>query len=129
VREVDAVLDGEECDDRRAHPALPRVALSALEDAQVCELDAGDQPVFLVPLGAVHLVRPRSLGIVRGQREELSHGVDRHLARDLAGRVPSHSVGDDVKATFLDDRKIVLVVRALHADVGFAGGAPRSSRS
>src|SRR6185312_15442529 len=41
----------------------------------------------------------------------------------------AHAVRDDVEATFLDDREVVLVMSALHADVRLAGyfDAERSS--
>ena len=81
----------------------------------------GDEPVLFVALRAVHLVGPGSLGIVGGRREELAHGVDRHLRRDLARRVAAHSVGDDVEAVLAEDGEVVLVVVALLADVRFAG--------
>src|SRR5262249_2087496 len=71
----------------------------------------------------------RPLRVGRGRREELAQRVNGHLAGDLAGRVAAHPVRHDVKAALLDDREIVFVVRALHADVRFAGhfDAERSS--
>ena len=121
VRDVDAVLDREQRDQRRAHAALLGVALRGLVDAQVAQLDAGDQPVLLVALAAVHLVGPGALGIVRGRAEELLQRVDRHLGGDLAGGVPTHAVGDDVETVVREDREVVLVVGALAADVRLAG--------
>ena len=58
---------------------------------------------------------------MRGGGEELAKRVDGHLARDFARRVTAHAIGNDVQARVLEDGEVILVVRALHADVGFAG--------
>src|ERR1044072_9064873 len=88
--------------DRWAPAALARVTLRRLVDAKVRELDAGDEPVLLVPLRAIHLVRPRPLGILRRRGEEFLEGVDRRLVRNLAARMATHAVRDDVEAAVLD---------------------------
>ena len=56
-----------------------------------------------------------------GRREELVQRIDRHLGRDLAGRVATHAVRHHVEAIFGHDGEIVLVVGPLAADVGLAG--------
>src|SRR5438128_2064539 len=48
----------------------------------------------------------------------LFDGLDRQPAGGLAARVPAHPVADDVEADVLVDEEAVLVVIALHADVG-----------
>jgi len=104
-----------------AHAALLRLALRRLVDAEVRELDPGDEPVFLVTLGAVHLVGPRPLGIALRRSEELLQRLERHLGRDLACRVATHPIGDQKQTVVRHDREVVLVVIPLPADVGLSG--------
>src|SRR5690606_11859687 len=92
-----------------------------LVDAQVCEFDTGDEPVFLVPARLVHLVRPGRLGIGAGRFEELAKGIDGHPGRDLARRMAAHPVRDEIETLLVDDLESVFVVSPLHADVGLAG--------
>jgi hypothetical protein len=69
------------------------------------------------------LVRARRLGDVVVEHLLLAlhlfvNGAHRHRARDLAGRVPAHTVGHDEEPELLVDEEVVLVVIANLADVG-----------
>src|SRR5690606_4471284 len=112
---------GEQGDDRGAHAPLLGVVLRGLVDAQVAQLDPGDQAVFLVRLGPVHLVGPGAVRVVAGGGEELLQGVDGQLRGHLAGGVAAHAVGDDVEAILREDGEVVLVVGSLTTDVGLTG--------
>src|SRR5690606_36954427 len=52
----------------------------------------------------------------------LADDLDAAGARDVAGRVPAHAVGDDVEPELLVDEVAVLVVAALATDVGDGPG-------
>jgi len=107
VGDVDAVDNGEDGYDGRAHTSLARVALSRLEDPEVGELDPGDEPVLLVPLRTVHLVRPGSSGsseVAEKNSRRVSIAI---LDADFAGGVPAHAVGHDVEAELAEDREVV----------------------
>ena len=121
VRDVDAVVCRENADERRAHAALFGFALGCFVDAQVRELDAGDQSIFFVALRSIHLVGPGALGIVLCLREELLHRIDSHLRCDFARSMTTHSIGNDEQAILRHDREVVLVMVAFATDVRFAG--------
>ena len=121
VSDVHAIVCREDRDKRCAHAALFRFALRCFVDAQVGEFDAGDEPIFVVALRAIHLVGPRSLRVVLSLREELLHRIDGHLRCDFAGSMTTHSIRNDEQAELRHDREVVLVMVALAADVRFAG--------
>src|SRR5207237_1197904 len=58
-----------------------------------------------------------------GGDQLLLDGLDRQAAGGLAARVPAHPVADHVQADVLVDEEAVLVVIALHADIGARGAA------
>ncbi len=121
VGDVDAIVCREDRDKRRAHAAFLRFTLRRFVDAQVRELDARDETILFVAFRAVHLVRPRPLGIVLRLREELLHRIDCHLRCDFARCMTAHSIGNDEEAVLRHDREVVLVMVALAADVRLAG--------
>jgi hypothetical protein len=90
-------------------------------DLQVGQLDGGDHPVDVVPVPAVDLEGPGQLLLVLGLPKEPHDGLDRHPAGHLARGVSPHAVGDDGQALALREVVRVLVVVALHPDVGLAG--------
>jgi hypothetical protein len=120
VGAVDPVLDGEDGHDGGAHPPGLRVPLRLLEDPQVGELHRGDQPVLLVALGLVHLVRPGPLRIVGGPFVEFPDGVDGQLRGDLARRMAPHPVGHQVKPGLAQDAEVIFVQGAFATNVGLA---------
>jgi hypothetical protein len=121
VRDVHAIVRREDRNERRAHAALFRFALRRFVDAQVGEFDAGNEAILFVPFRAVHLVGPRSLGVVLRLRKELLHRIDCHLRCDFARSMATHSIGNDEQAILRHDREVVLVMVALAADVRLAG--------
>ncbi len=122
VREVGLVAVDERRDERRAHALQARVLHLRLVDPPVRELDAADEPVLHVGERAVHLVGPGRVLVLRA-RVELGERVGRHLAGDLARGVAAHAIGDDEQLLVFNEAEIVLIVGALHPDVGLGGVA------
>jgi len=122
VGDVELVADHLAADDRRSHPLELDVLTGRLEDALVRHLDADHQAVLHVGQLAVHLVGPGRL-VVLGADVELLEHLGRHLRRNLAGGVAAHAVGDQEQLLVFDEREVVLVVVALHPDVGLRGVA------
>ena len=114
-------VDDEHRDEGGAHAPELRVALGVLEDAQVGQLDAGDEAVFFVAPSLVHLVWPGGFGVGAGCAEEIPQGLDGQIGGDFARGVPAHSVGDDVEVILIDDGESVLVMSTLHADICLTG--------
>src|SRR5262249_20787395 len=112
--------------DGRAHARLVAVQLGEPEHHVRRRLHrALDEPA-----GDARIFRRESLRQSRrGAEPLLDHAVDRldgFLARDLAGSVTAHAVGDDIKTQRVVDENRVLVTLPLLTDVGRAerGGPP-----
>src|SRR6185503_17312723 len=72
--ELDPVVDDGYGDDRRPHAPERGIAPRGREDRLVRDPDAGDEPVLLVALPAIHLERPGAGRVLPGLLEEPAHG-------------------------------------------------------
>ena len=70
----------------------------------------------------VHLVGPRHV-LVAGAGEELADDIGRHLRRDLAARVPTHSVCHQEELLVFHEAEVVLVVVTLESLIGLGSVA------
>jgi hypothetical protein len=91
-----------------------------LEDAQVGEPDAGEQPVLVEPPARLPGEGPGGLLVTPGQPEELGQLLDGDARGHLAGGVAPHPVGDAVELLLGEEQEGVLVVGALPSHVGGA---------
>src|SRR4051812_28394818 len=101
-----------------AHVLLGAVLLALLDDARVGELDGGDGAVLVVAALAIALERPGRFLVLAGEVEELAHFAGGDGARHLAGGVPAHAVEDREDVLLGEDEEVVLVIVALHPDIG-----------
>ena len=120
VDQVGAAFDEEQGDEGRSHPAIARISLGGLIDAQVRKLHADDEAVLFIFARLVHLVWPGRLRVLTRRAKKISERLDGHLARNFTRSVSSHAVCDDVEILFFEDGEVVFVVGPLEADVGLA---------
>ena len=121
VRDETLVADDDDRAEGRAHAALVRVVGRFFVDLGASTLngvlDQGDDVLRgdLARAGGARLVVVEQLLLAL---DLLVHGAHGDRARDLAGGVAAHAVGDDEETELLVDEEVVLVVVAHLADIG-----------
>ena len=110
---------------RRPHPLLVGVVLGDGED----HVGRGLHGALEQPLHRPHVVLGRPLAAEALHRlmaaaDHAHDGVHRLAARDLAGGVATHPIGDHVEAELVVEQERVLVGRAPPADVGDTDRVP-----